>query len=803
MSEGTTTTTAAAAVMIGGDDDNGATVAATDDNNNKWDGNSMTQTDMMEKDTVLVLDDDDNVIGSESKRGAHEFRADQPRGILHRAFSVFLFDESTGELLLQKRASSKITFPNVWTNTCCSHPLHGMVPSEVDGPKDVADGTVMGVKNASIRKLDHELGIPPAQLSVDGFKFLTRLHYWAADTVTHGPQSPWGEHEIDYVLFYTVSSKDKVTITPHPDEVDDVKWVTKSQLISMMEDSSLLFSPWFRLIFEKWMLPNSTQSWWNDDDNNNSISKTMTTNVHCDYVNIHVFDPPPEHMGGLGNAGPLFSAVKSTTITSSIKSEGDPLKKQGAYGKIKTHSESKISQILRFDEVLAAVNLKYINPLKANFDNEYVRNNFVTEDIEFCDHILNKVSRSFTAVVRQLPSILLVDIMVFYLVLRALDTIEDDMTAFSSNEVKIQHLLSFHKNALQNPNWSLDGVGEGDEKVLLQQFPKCHSVYSDLTAGSRRVIADITQRMAAGMAEFVDKDLGQGTVLIAEYNRYCHFVAGLVGEGLSRLFAECGLEPQMAKEIFLSDRMGLFLQKTNIIRDYLEDYVDGRAFWPQSVWKKYSKSGDLGYFASQSSDEVKARSLFCLNELVTDALEIVPDCLSYLDKLTCYEIFRFCAIPQVMAIATLDKCYANLDVFTGVVKIRKGLACKLINSTTDLEAVKNVFYNIATNIIHTAQKERKNGLHDPSFDRTMKICQTICNITSSSYNMIQKREHIFYSLALASVSGLYLKKPQITLGASAAFTAFALGPLFGMGPQRSALKPAAASYKQCEDTKED
>jgi len=78
-----------------------------------WDGNAMTQEDMMIKDTVLVLDMDDNVIGSASKRSSHEFTSEQPRGIVHRAFSVFLFDESTGELLLQQRASSKITFPNV------------------------------------------------------------------------------------------------------------------------------------------------------------------------------------------------------------------------------------------------------------------------------------------------------------------------------------------------------------------------------------------------------------------------------------------------------------------------------------------------------------------------------------------------------------------------------------------------------------------------------------------------------------------------------------------------------------------
>ena len=72
----------------------------------------------MEKDTVLVLDDKDNVIGSESKRGSHEFTPATPHAVLHRAFSVFLFDKETGDLLLQKRASTKITFPNVRYVVC-------------------------------------------------------------------------------------------------------------------------------------------------------------------------------------------------------------------------------------------------------------------------------------------------------------------------------------------------------------------------------------------------------------------------------------------------------------------------------------------------------------------------------------------------------------------------------------------------------------------------------------------------------------------------------------------------------------
>ena len=56
------------------------------------------------------------------------FEEGQPAGLLHRAFSVFLFD-ADNRLLLQQRAASKITFPRLWTNTCCSHPLHGYSPT--------------------------------------------------------------------------------------------------------------------------------------------------------------------------------------------------------------------------------------------------------------------------------------------------------------------------------------------------------------------------------------------------------------------------------------------------------------------------------------------------------------------------------------------------------------------------------------------------------------------------------------------------------------------------------------------------
>ena len=81
--------------------------------------------------------------------------------------------------------------------------------------------------------------------------------------------------------------------------------------------------------------------------------------------------------------------------------------------------------------------------------------------------------------------------------------------------------------------------------------------------------------MGEGMAAYIHKDLSQGTKSLTEYNNYCYTVAGLVGEGLSAQFYESKLENSqflIQKGInSLSSQMGMFLQKTNIIRDYYED----------------------------------------------------------------------------------------------------------------------------------------------------------------------------------------------------------------------------------------
>ena len=188
-----------------------------------------------------------------------------------------------------------------------------MDPSEVD--HDVGNGDVpAGIKNAAIRKLEQELGIPVNVSKQLPIKFLTRLHYWAADTITHGKQSPWGEHEIDYVLFMTVPSSSDITIQPNTEEIDEIRWVTKNELDTMLVDTSNLFSPWFRLIYNKWI----KTEWWEND-----ITITMNTNKHVDLVNIHRFDPPIEHYGGGGNAGPLFSTTTKSVNTTTDIIKGD------------------------------------------------------------------------------------------------------------------------------------------------------------------------------------------------------------------------------------------------------------------------------------------------------------------------------------------------------------------------------------------------------------------------------------------------------------------------------------------------
>ena len=92
-------------------------------------------------------------------------------------------------------------------------------------------------------------------------------------------------------------------------------------------------------------------------------------------------------------------------------------------------------------------------------------------------------------------------------------------------------------------------------------------------------MADYAHRAATTGEVYVEK--------ISEYDLYCHYVAGLVGEGLSRLFSASGKEaPWLGDQLELSNSMGLMLQKTNIIRDFREDVEERRFFWPREIDRK-------------------------------------------------------------------------------------------------------------------------------------------------------------------------------------------------------------------------
>ena len=104
----------------------------------------------MHDDTVTQVDENDNVIGPMSKVDAHLRLLLDKNMVPHRAFSLFLFN-TRGELLLQQRSPKKITFPKMWTNTCCSHPRH--VEAELN------QTNYEGIKRAAIRRSAFELGI--------------------------------------------------------------------------------------------------------------------------------------------------------------------------------------------------------------------------------------------------------------------------------------------------------------------------------------------------------------------------------------------------------------------------------------------------------------------------------------------------------------------------------------------------------------------------------------------------------------------------------------------------------------------
>lgn len=329
-------------------------------------------------------------------------------------------------------------------------------------------------------------------------------------------------------------------------------------------------------------------------------------------------------------------------------------------------------------------------------------------NLAFCYEILNRVSRSFAIVIQQLGPELRDAVCIFYLALRALDTVEDDMHVPVSKKVPV--LREFHGH-LREESWRFP-CGSKDYKRLMDNFDHLSRAFQQLDLRFQQVIEDVAKEMGAGMAKFIETEVAT----CAQYDEYCGYVAGLVGVGLSRMFAAGAAEARPPEA--LSNAMGLFLQKTNIVRDYLEDVLEEpapRMFWPREIWGLYAPQlSDFKYAAEESSAAV-----LCLNHMVTDALQHAPHCLEYLAGLRNERVFRFCAIPQVMAMATLATCYGNVRVFQGVVKLRRGLTAKLMDGTHDVADVRAAFHHFASELA------LKVNPRDPNAELTLQRVRAI------------------------------------------------------------------------------
>ena len=165
----------------------------------------------MSAERVILVDENDRTLGTMEKMEAHE------KGILHRAFSIFLIN-SKGELLIHQRAASKYHSPLLWTNTCCSHP-------RIDE----------SLEEATRRRLMEEMGMS-CQMN-KAFSFIYKAELDKGLT----------EHELDHVFIGTTDDLPK----PNPDEVQSYKYVDLDLLKSHMKSNPQEYTEWFKICFNQ------------------------------------------------------------------------------------------------------------------------------------------------------------------------------------------------------------------------------------------------------------------------------------------------------------------------------------------------------------------------------------------------------------------------------------------------------------------------------------------------------------------------------------------------------------------------
>lgn len=162
-------------------------------------------------DEVILVNEYDVKQGTMDKMEAHQ------KGLLHRAFSVFVINPY-GEIMLQKRASSKYHSPGLWTNTCCSHQRAGEE-----------------TKDAAHRRLKEEMGIDCPMSAA--FEFIYRAEF----------DNGLVEHEYDHVL---IGEYNGVAI-PNPEEVEDWAFVSIKEIEKDIAENPDHYTPWFKIAFPK------------------------------------------------------------------------------------------------------------------------------------------------------------------------------------------------------------------------------------------------------------------------------------------------------------------------------------------------------------------------------------------------------------------------------------------------------------------------------------------------------------------------------------------------------------------------
>jgi len=260
------------------------------------------QVDLMSE-AIIRVDESDNEISAASKVEAHH-----SSGILHRAFSVLLFD-SKNRLLLQKRASDKVTFPNVWANSCCSHPLYSESERELDD--------ALGVKRAAIRKLNQELGISEDQVPISDFKFITKMMY------SSRMNEEWIEREIDHILII----KADVDVNFNDNEVSEIKWVNREELEDLLVaevEGDGEIAPWFRCIASRLM----TDEWWDAVGDFDKLDKISDDLIH-----------------DMGDVSHMLSYAEGAGLTVSIK-EVKPLVERRISDSLRASKHSTLSDAM-------------------------------------------------------------------------------------------------------------------------------------------------------------------------------------------------------------------------------------------------------------------------------------------------------------------------------------------------------------------------------------------------------------------------------------------------------------------------